>query len=49
MMHGTVNVKAVGAEPARECYKFWNIKQKLHKTIAAIWYNKTCREKKHKE
>jgi hypothetical protein len=26
------------AEQAKECHKFRNIKQKLRKTIAAIWY-----------
>jgi hypothetical protein len=46
MMQGATNVKFVNAEQAGGIYKFKNIKQKLHKTIAAIWYNKTCREKK---
>jgi hypothetical protein len=44
-MCGAMNVKCVNAEQAGGIYKFRNIKQKLHKTIAAIWYNKTCREK----
>jgi hypothetical protein len=44
-MHGTMNVKIVNAEQARECHRFRNIKQKLHKTIAARWFNETCRER----
>jgi hypothetical protein len=43
------NVKTVSAEKARECHKFRNIKQKLHKTIAAIWYKKTCRETQYQQ
>jgi hypothetical protein len=29
----------------RKTYQYKNIKEKLYKTIAAIWYNKTCRQK----
>jgi hypothetical protein len=28
-----------------DIYAYKNIKQKLHKSIAAIWFNKTCRGK----
>jgi hypothetical protein len=43
-MHGTTNLKFINAEQARDIHMYKNIKQKLHKTIAAIWFNKTCRE-----
>jgi hypothetical protein len=39
MMHGTMNVKSANAKQAGEIYEYKNIKRKLHKTIAAIWYN----------
>jgi hypothetical protein len=45
LMHGTMNLKFISAKQAKEIYKYKNIKQKLHKTTAAIWFNKTCREK----
>jgi hypothetical protein len=44
-MHGTTNLKFINAKQAGDTYVYKNIKQKLHKTIAAIWFNKTCREK----
>jgi hypothetical protein len=34
IMHGTVNVKIVSAEEARECHKFRNIKQKYQQNSA---------------
>ena len=43
MMHGTMNVKFINAKQAKEVYQYRNIKRKLYKTNAAIWYNKTCR------
>jgi hypothetical protein len=45
-MHGNMNLKFSSAKQAKEVYEYKNIKQKLHKTTAAIWFNKTCREKK---
>jgi hypothetical protein len=33
------------AKQAKDTYNYRNIKQKLHKTTAAIWFNKTCRER----
>jgi hypothetical protein len=39
-MHGTVNLKYIEAKQAKEVYQHKNIKQKLHKKVAAIWYNK---------
>jgi hypothetical protein len=44
-MHGTVNLKFIEAKQAKEVYQYKNIKHKLHKTTAAIWYNKLCRQK----
>jgi hypothetical protein len=38
MMHGLTKLKFINAKQAGEIYK--NIKRKLHKTIAAIWFNK---------
>jgi len=44
IMHGTMNVKFIKAKQAKELYRYRNIKRKLYKTNAAIWYNKTCRK-----
>jgi hypothetical protein len=44
-MHGHENLKFGHAKQAREIYAFRNTKRKLLKTIAAIWFNKTCRAK----
>jgi len=41
-MHETMNVKFINAKQAKEVYQYRNIKRKLYKTNAAIWYNKTC-------
>jgi hypothetical protein len=43
-MYGTSNVKFTIARQAKEVYQYKNIKQKLHRTNAAIWYNKSCRQ-----
>ena len=53
-MQGATNLKFINAKQAEYIYiyiyiyAYKNIKQKLHKTIAAIWFNKTCREKRLK-
>jgi hypothetical protein len=44
-MHGSMNVKFINAKQAEETYQCRNIKRKLYKANAAVWYNKTCREK----
>jgi hypothetical protein len=44
-MHGPLNFKFVNAQQAKQIYQYRNAKEKLYKTIAAIWYNKMCREK----
>ena len=44
-MYGTMNLKFANAKQAREVYEYKNTKQKLHRTIAAIWYNKSCRDR----
>jgi len=46
MMHGPMNIKFVNAKWATEVRQYGNIKRKLYKTNAAIWYNKTCRDKR---
>jgi len=43
-MHDPTNVKLVTAKQAKQTYQYRDIKEKLYKTIAAMWYNKTCRE-----
>ena len=43
-MHGTMNVKFINAKQVKEVYQYRNIKRKLYKTNAAIWYNKTCKQ-----
>jgi major membrane immunogen (membrane-anchored lipoprotein) len=39
-MHGPMNIKFVDAKQAKETYQYRNIRGKLYKTNAAIWYNK---------
>jgi len=38
MMHGQKNIKLCNAEQAKRVYKYKNIKLKLYKNNAAIWY-----------
>jgi hypothetical protein len=38
-MHGAMNVKFINAKQAKETHQYTNIKRKLYKTKAAIWYN----------
>jgi hypothetical protein len=42
-MYGMNNIKFINARQAKEIYQYKNIKEKLHKTNAAIWYNKICK------
>ena len=42
MMHGQKNIKLCNAEQAKRVYQYKNIKIKLYKNNAAIWYNKIC-------
>ena len=44
-MYGIINLKFINAKQAGEVYEYRNTKQKLHRTIAAIWYNKACRDR----
>lgn len=44
-MHGPENVKFINAQQAKQIYQYMNIKGKPYKTNAAIWHNKTCRQK----
>jgi hypothetical protein len=44
-MHGHTKIKFLNAKQAKGIYLYKNIKRKLHKTNAAVWYNKTCRGK----
>jgi hypothetical protein len=39
-MHGPGNIKFVNAKQAKEIYTYKNIKRKLYKINAAIWYKK---------
>jgi hypothetical protein len=43
-MYGTNNIKFINDRQAKEIHQYQNIKNKLHKTNAAIWYNKMCRQ-----
>jgi hypothetical protein len=45
MMHGLTNPKFISANQAGVIHAYRNVKRKLHKTMAAIWFNKTCRDK----
>ena len=44
-MHGTMCLKFIDAKQAKDLYNYKNIKRKLYRTNAAIWYNKSCRHK----
>jgi hypothetical protein len=44
-MHGQQNIKFCNAKQATQVYRYKNIKTKLYKNNAAIWYNKTRRLK----
>ena len=44
-MHVPMNVKFINAKQVKDIHQCINIKRKLCKTNAAIWYNKTCRDK----
>jgi len=44
-MHGQQNINICNAEQAKHLYRYKNIKTKLYKCNAAVWYNKTCRIK----
>ena len=39
-MHGQQNIKICNAKQAKHLYRYKNIKTKLYKCNAAIWYNK---------
>ena len=41
-MHGNMSLKFIDAKQAKYIYHYKNIKMKLYRTNAAIWYNKTC-------
>ena len=44
-MHGFMNIKFINAKQAIEIHAYKNTKRKLYKRNAAIWFNKTCRDK----
>ena len=44
-MHRNTKVKFSDAKQARYIHNYRNIKTKLYRTNAAIWYNKICRQK----
>jgi hypothetical protein len=43
-MHGSTNIKFINNKQAIEVYAYKNIKRKLYKRNAAIWFNKTGRD-----
>jgi hypothetical protein len=43
VIHGQQNVKFTNAQQVQPVHKYRGIKEKLHKTNAAIWLNKTCK------
>ena len=45
MMHRSMNIKFINAKQATEIHAYKNTKRKLYKTNAAIWFNKTWRDK----
>jgi len=44
-MHGTTSLKLIDAKHAKYIYRYKSIKRKLYRINAAIWYNKTCRQR----
>ena len=44
-VHGDMNLKFASARQAKDIFDFKNLKRRLRKTTAAIWFNKTCRSK----
>jgi len=44
MMHDHKNIKLCDAKQAKQVYHYKNIKLKLYKNNAAIWFNKTCKD-----
>jgi hypothetical protein len=44
-MQGQQNVKFASAQQAQQISQYKNTKEKLHKTNAAIWFNKACKYK----
>ena len=44
-MHGSMNIKLIKAKQAIDIRSYKNTKRKLYVTNAAIWFNKTCRDK----
>jgi hypothetical protein len=40
-----MNVKFINAKQAKEIHQHTNTKRKMYKANAAVWYNKTCRDK----
>ena len=40
MMHGLTNIKFTNAKQAKGIHLYKNIKRKLYRANAAIWYNK---------
>jgi hypothetical protein len=44
-MHGSMNIKFIDAKQTTEIHVYKNTKRKLYKMNAAIWFNKTCRDK----
>jgi len=45
MMHRPIHIKSACAKQAKIYHEYKNIKQRLHKTTVAMWYNKTYKEK----
>ena len=45
VMHAHTNTKFISAKQAKGIQSYKNTKRRLYGTIAAIWYNKICRDK----
>jgi hypothetical protein len=44
-MHGHTYIKFACAKQAKDIHTYKNIKRRLYRTTAAIWFNKTCKIK----
>jgi len=42
---GRQNIKFVSSQQAKQVQRYKNIKEKLYKSSASIWYNWACRHK----
>jgi len=45
MMDGHTNIKFINAKQTKGIHLYKNMKRKLYRANATVWYSKTCRDK----